>query len=210
MKHDKQRRTAMVLGLAALAIMVTATHAHATPIRFDNPVGGGHFNWQGEWLDLTLPAASQPGVQGDLDALLQSAAGDPDPEVWGDPATTSVKVQAGGSGDFFLVGVDEGVMIPSGAAWKNLAYMFYPGYGTQLPIDEPTYLGVQFDLGSGLQYGWIGVEMDDQYALDPFAWGYETEVGVPIPAGIPEPGSLAALAVGVAALASRRRRRSAE
>lgn len=45
--------------------------------------------------------------------------------------------------------------------------------------------------------------------LDAFAWGYETDPDVPIAAGIPEPGTLAALALGAAAaLAGRRRVRS--
>jgi hypothetical protein len=51
-----------------------------------------------------------------------------------------------------------------------------------LPEGVETYLGVSFDLGAGTQYGWIGV-VRNAAMLDAFAWGYETDPGVPIAAG---------------------------
>jgi len=209
MKHDKQRRTPMLLGLAALAMVVTATPGYAAPVRFDNPEAG-HFEWfggepEGFVLNVTLPASSQPGTLYDPGAFLQDNGAD-----WTQVAGgTGGDLQVGGTPAVFLVGVNAGEPIPSGFAWDPMGYTNYPGYEdqTQLVYDEPTYLGVRFDPGDGTHYGWIGVVWASaDLTLDAFAWGYETEVGVPIEAGIPEPGSLVMLAVGAAALASRRRR----
>jgi hypothetical protein len=76
-----------------------------------------------------------------------------------------------------------------------------------IPEGIPAYLGARIqnlDGGAGFHYGWIGV-IRDGGDLQAFAWGYETDVGVPIAAGIPEPGTLAMLAFGAALVASRRR-----
>ena len=99
-------------------------------------------------------------------------------------------------------------MIPSGFTWNNQRYSQYAGYGpeTLLPEGTPTYLGLRFN-GPNYQYGWIGVVRTSQQ-LEAFAWGYETEPGVPIAAGAPEPGSLALLAFGAAGVAGCRRRRN--
>ena len=66
MQHCRQRRTAMGLGLAGLAMSVAATSAYAAPIRFDNPPGPGHFVWTAtsgqQYLTVLAAPASQPGT----------------------------------------------------------------------------------------------------------------------------------------------------
>ena len=101
-----------------------------------------------------------------------------------------------------MVGLAGGTLIPSGLGWNYYSYAYA---GSPFPEGVPLYLGVRFN-GPAWQYGWIGVERIDGNKLDAFAWGYETEPGVPIAAGAPEPGSLALLAFGAGALASRRRK----
>jgi len=186
--------------LAAAAVIAAGTSAYATPVRHDNPPGAGHFDWTVDttWLDITLPASSQPGVEFDETSVWQGGT-----SVGGDHGT-AFKLQVGGVGDFFLVGVDAGVLIPSGTPWDRVGLIYYSGYGSELPEGQATYLGVQFDPGMGLQYGWIGVERTG-LSVDAFAWGYETEVGVSIPAGAPEPGTLAMLALGALGVIRRRR-----
>jgi len=76
-----------------------------------------------------------------------------------------------------------------------------------LPEGVPAYLGVRISNlagGAGWHYGWIGV-IRDAGNLETFAWGYESDIDTPIAAGIPEPGTLAMLALGTVLVARRRR-----
>ncbi len=202
---NRQRLTGMV-AIAALAIMVFTVPAGATPMRFDNPPPGpGHFEWYGGTgsdpigLNVTLPAGDQTG-EVDLPAVIRQQ----NYEVFTGLQCFDVdRIQT--DADQFIAGVDAGELIPSGFPWMSFGYTNYPGCPSPLPYDVETYLGVSFDLGSGDQYGWIGVVFSSaDYTVDAFAWGYETEVGVPIPAGVPEPGTLALLAIGATALLRRR------
>ncbi|MCP4246319.1 MAG: PEP-CTERM sorting domain-containing protein [bacterium] len=201
----------MALGLAALAMMVVATNARAAAIRFDNPAHGapGHYEWpttigdQTHWLEVTLPATSQPGLIDSLTGLQQKKASG-DSRVQG--VFGGAEVELGGMANFFAVGVDAGVLIPSGLAWGQTGYINFAGLEAEGPPEgQPTYIGMRFDPGDGTHYGWVG-GVRNGWDFEAFAWGYETDVGTPIPAGAPEPGALAMLAVGAAAVLKRRRR----
>jgi hypothetical protein len=72
------------------------------------------------------------------------------------------------------------------------------------------FAGFRFDNGSGPQYGWARIDMDgapgNSFTLVDFAWA---DVGDSITAGqVPEPGSLALLALGGAGLLAWRTRRA--
>jgi len=217
---DRARRRACgkwtEAALAAIVAFAVATAADAAPIRFDNPPHGepGHYEWpttmgdETHWLDVTQPAGSQPAAPEDPIALKQQhISSDSRVRRAGDG---NAEVEWGGLWGMFLTDVGEGTLIPSGLSWSHYGYIYYTGDYWELPAGQPAWIGMRFDPGDGLHYGWINVVRDpdgtDPYALDALAWGYETEPGVPIPAGIPEPGSLALLAFGAAAALRKRRR----
>jgi hypothetical protein len=194
--------------LAAGATIATGTGAYADQIRFENPAGIGHFNWMssipeiGLSLDVARNSNNQTGIESTPSSFQQFNVPTATPILGAVPNNGQVEWD---SGTYFLQPLAANAVIPSGAGWNRTAYAYYTGYGYAMPAGVPAYLGVRFNLGQGNQYGWIGV-IREGHGLDAFAWGYETQPGVPIPAGaIPEPGSLAMLALGATALLARRR-----
>lgn len=191
-----------VQALAAGTAIAAGTQAYADPVRFDNPAQGepGYFQWPNPspalWLDMMLDAASQPGSMGPTSLKHW-------PAMYGSVSGAGAEVGEDATG-YVLVPFDSGEMIDGAGNWGASAYVDFPFYGHSalLPQGQPTYLAVRFP-ENGIHYGWIGV-VRTGYALDAFAWGYETEPGVPVPAGAPEPGTLALLAFGAAALLRRR------
>ena len=216
-------RTAVLTAAASLAIaLVITAPADAAPIRFDNPAGPGHFDWNGtsgqNFLDITLDATSQPGSSGAVGTFRRRDFVN-GTEIRGATSASQVQYSTldGGSAGpgFFLAGVDLLSPIPSpvpvegfrvsGFIFRSNADPGFPEFN--LIEGDEKFLGVQFDLGSGIQYGWIGLVRTGQ-EVDAFAWGYETEPGVPIAAGVPEPGTWSLLILGSTALLRRRKRRA--
>ena len=88
---------------------------------------------------------------------------------------------------------------------------FAYGYPNSQWLNAGTgFVGFEFNGGSGLQFGWARVTMDgapgNTFTLVDYAWG---DVGDNITAGqVPEPGSLALLALGGVGLVVWRKRRA--
>ena len=81
----------------------------------------------------------------------------------------------------------------------------YPGSAIPLgPWNQQGsgYLGFEFNVGAGAQYGWVGLDFSSPYATQVTGFAYETTPGVGIDAGerpttaVPEPGTLGLLALG--------------
>lgn len=71
------------------------------------------------------------------------------------------------------------------------------------------FVGFQITTGADVHYGWIEVRVDaDNAGGEIIRYGIEDAAGVATAAGVPEPGSLALLAVGAAGLLGWRQRRA--
>ncbi len=219
--------------LAAAAAIAAGTQAYAAPVRFNNPAHGaaGHFHWfqsvntNDSWLDVMLPAAQQGDyyAYNEQSTLAQFASGDVT-KFRGSEVHVSagLRVLTPSENDGYspsLFNAAELIPVPGGGTYfgrpfsANDGIFNYPVYYEPIPEGVPTYLGVLWGAtygGGGFSdsnYGWIGgVRTGDEF--EAFAWGYETDIGVPVPAGAPEPGSLALLALGAGATLGRRRRRA--
>jgi len=218
--------------LAAASVVAAGTQAYAVPVRFDNaPVGDpAHFTWGGntfaDALYIQLPAAQQgntnyPSYYGPLPGPRSFRVTAEFPGYYSIPARVIGLAQTGIQSDtgFFglALGLSAGQTVPDSAGvWEFNYYSSFQANvrdvntgASLIPEGVPAYLSVRIgDLagGPGFHYGWVGV-VRTAALLDAFAWGYETQVGVPVAAGAPEPGSLAMLAFGAAALAGGRKRR---
>lgn len=214
---NTSRRTRSFWGAATvLVVTMIVTPAVADVIMFDNPPGQGHFDWipttnqtgaDAIWLDITLPASGQPGAIFEITSFGQENFNDVASKILGGVVDQS-DIQVGNhSALAWASGLGE--LIPADPpppehGWVPNPFVESSRVGTNFIEGQEAYVGIRFDLGNGWQYGWIGVVKQGLF-LDTFAWGYETEVGVPIAAGVPEPGTLALLALGAGTMFTRRR-----
>ena len=72
------------------------------------------------------------------------------------------------------------------------------------------YLGVRFKIGDDIHFGWVQVDVNaDANQATINGYGYQDVPGATAHAGtVPEPGSLALLAIGAAGIAARRRKKA--
>lgn len=75
-------------------------------------------------------------------------------------------------------------------------------YGAFRAPNTRGFVGFKFEIGSNLHFGWIELETSRDGGVVFHSGAYESTPNTPI--AIPEPGSLAALAIGAAALLRRR------
>ena len=213
-------RTEMITAAAALA---AGTTAYADVVTYDN--SGGEFFWLSNTLDITRAADDQPGLS-TASAITQNYFSD----YYGGLgygafgyqttyASGQAQIFSAGFSDNYAAGLNGGTMIDdslgggsfvSGSVFEFSFYGYdddgyFGGERGILPEGVETYLGVRFTDVDGVHFGWIGV-IRSGVEIEAFAWGYETDAGVAISAGlVPAPGALGLLAVG--AIAGRGRRR---
>ena len=88
------------------------------------------------------------------------------------------------------------------ALGSEYLYTPYGGFGS---VDDIVrgFVGLRFQMADGVHYGFVEIETGEGFGLTFHSAAYESEPDVGIT--IPEPGSLAALALGAVALLKRRR-----
>jgi MYXO-CTERM domain-containing protein len=218
--------TSCVICLSVAVVLGVAAPASAVPVQFD--ASQGSFVWQaqenywdsGGWEVPTYLDITQSATQaGTLDSYPSHQLGKenrhPRPNLrpgWqriagmgksaiacADPVTTWAS--AGPSTVDPVQSLSFSTLIGPGLNWKSEAYTQWiqDPSGFSIPsttfLTPGSYIGVRLTLADGIHYGWIGGN----------GWGYETESGVAVAAGAPEPSFLALPAL--AALPMLRRQR---
>ncbi len=218
-KNKAARRAAAAL--AAGVVIAGGTYAYADPVRFDNPPPGepDHFDWThgglGDplaWLDITKPSNDQAGTYYDS---VYSMVGQYD-GGYTFPSYTQGRAMVGQSymtmpywGGYDVTTAYNADDVIDGSLnltdfSDHIVDLSDYGYGAYSYFDATDrYIAVGFYDVDGVHYGWIGTTREG-LSVKTFAWGYETDAETPIPAGVPEPGTLAALALGALALLRRR------
>jgi len=217
------RTNELLVAAAAIAAATASTQAEA--VRFENTT---NVDWLFNTLDLTLSAEDQMyGSVSDATgtSIYMDYFGDSYPAFSYSHTYTSgngAEIFNSGFSDNYAKPLDFGSAIgPSlndGSFNQGSTFEFsftacnYPyfddctsGNRGLLPAGEDTYLGVRLTIDGNFHYGWVAVNRSGTY-LDILAWGYETEAGVAIGAGVPTPGPLAVLAVGAAGVLTRKKR----
>lgn len=211
--------------LVLAATIAAASVTSAGPVRFENTTG---YEWRYSVLDLTLAAEDQiGGTRYDVTGSSLYLYFD-ESDFY--PYRYSFEYELKGDGaELWISGrnrfanpFDAGQTIGPGMAggeWDQRstvtglsAYYDYNGdhewHREQiglLPDGTPTYIGARLTIDNSLHYGWVGLT-STLGRIDVFAWGYETEAGVPVQAGVPTPGGLGVLALGAVGALSRKRR----
>jgi hypothetical protein len=216
--------------LAAAAAIAAGTRAYAAPVVFINPDEGepGHFSWTKSldeldpetWLDIMRPSTNQGGLVGPSSVGQRYSISYPDgfafKRVFTSAGASVVTAPLGGTTQAFYVGaVIDGAAGSFASSASHILLdvnAIFDFYNNDFSANIRSYMGIRFMDVDGRHYGWIAVELargappNTIGSFAAFAWGYETEPGVPIIAAIPAAGTLAALAFG-AVLVGRGRKR---
>ncbi len=221
MKQDQQRTAELIATASAIAM---ATTALGEAVRYENTE---NWTWDRSLLDVTLASDAQ-SFGGVADVTGTSIYLDYFSDFY--PAfsySTSFTSGDGAeifnsgfsnryaapllSGDHIGPGMTDGEFsVNSTVEFVWSSYDYYTGYSDSgsrgiLPSGEDVYLGVRLDIAGSTHYGWIGVNRSGT-SLQVTAWGYETEAGVGVSAGVPTPGPLGLLAVGAVGALKRKKR----
>jgi hypothetical protein len=216
--------------LAVAAAIAAGTQAYGEVIIFINPEWGepGHFDWllgdefdATTWLDITHPSTDQGGLVG-ASSISQVFYQRHVPYgvltwIYTSGGASVATTQISSPDKDFTRALDAGDPIDGSLRFESTATHYYGAhakfggsYVTDFGIwPNVKYLGVRFSDVDGVHYGWVGVYSYFYISdFEAFAWGYETEPGVPIIAGIPAPGTLAALAFGAVVTRRGRKRKN--